>query len=257
MYWEDEPYYEPTPADEIFYEAQQKLMENLKESVRHKLDLVKEENENLKQQNEELRKKIRNIEWRERQLDEREKDLERNMMRKKFSEMIKPLEEQMTIWRIDYDYVYGEKCNKCNDKRKIEFTSPTGRKMEEYCTCSKTYTYYFPEEAEIIRLALYKNRNYPYTVSVTPKYDSASYDDTYCKFELETYIDSLDDYDDIGNVLEELDYQKVGFKRLEDCQKFADFLNQKNKLPKKIVKRVSENEEYKPTRRRKATRKQQ
>ena len=255
MYWDEEPYYEPTPADEIFYEAQQKLVENLKESVKNKLDSVQKENEALKQQNEELQKKIRDVEWREKQLNEREKDLERNMIRKKFSEMIKPLEEQMTIWRIAYEYVYGEKCNKCNDERKIEFKSPSGKKMEEYCSCSKTYTYYFPEEAEIIRLALYKNRNYPYDISVTPKYDSSDYDDTYCKFELETYIDSLEDFEDMGIVLEELDYRKVGFKNLEDCQKFADFLNKKNNLPDKIVKKVVKDKECEPRKRRKAIRK--
>ena len=98
MYWDEEPYYEPTPADEIFYDAQQKLMECLKDSVKHRIDLIKAENEELKKQNDEWRRKIAEVDARERRIQLREDEFERNAMRKKFSEMLKPMEEQMTIW---------------------------------------------------------------------------------------------------------------------------------------------------------------
>lgn len=252
MYWDEEPYYEPTPADEIFYDAQQKLMECLKDSVKHRIDLIKAENEELKKQNDEWRRKIAEVDARERRIQQREDEFERNAMRRKFSEMLKPMEEQMTIWRVEHDYAYGEKCNKCNDDRNIEFTSPQGTKMTERCQCARQYTYYYPCEAVITVLALYKDSSYPYSVRVQPQYDSASYDNSYCKFKLETYIENLDEYEDVETVLEEITYTNVGFKRMEDCQRYADYLNRRNKVPQKVIKIVSKSEEYAPKKCRKA-----
>jgi regulator of replication initiation timing len=226
----DEPCYEPTPADEIFFEAKQKLEECLKESVKYKLTSTIEENKRLKEENEKMREKVRNIEWKEKSLEQREKDMERNVLRKKFSEMLKPLEERDQIYRVNYSYKMGEKCNKCDENRKLPYTTPRGKTAYEDCVCSKTYKVWNVEKADIIKLSLYKKRDYPYSLSITPIYDSASYDEMYCKFELETFIENIDDFN-----MDEFRYNKVGFKNKDDCQKFCDYLNQKEKLPKKIM----------------------
>lgn len=234
-YWDDEPYYyEPTPADEIFFEAKQKLEECLKESIKYKMEHLAEENARLKTENEKMQEKVRNIEWKEKSLESKEKDLERSVLRKKFSEMLKPLEEQTPMYNADYKWVKRDKCNKCNDDRQIEFTLPSGKKSHEDCTCNKSYKVYYPVLRQMRTLALYKERNYPYSIAVSPKYDSASYDEMYCKFELKQYINNLDDVTDIVDV-SKLDYREVGFKREEDCQKLCDYLNVKEKLPKKII----------------------
>lgn len=233
-YYGDEPYYEPTPADEIFFEAKQKLEDCLKESVKYKLSSTIEENKRLKEENEKMRERVRNIEWKEKNIEQREKDMECNVLRKKFSEMLKPLEERSQIYRVDYSYKMGEKCDKCNENRKLPYTTPRGKLAYEDCACSKSYKVWSVEKADIIRLSLYKDRNHPYAISVTPKYDSASYDDTYCKFELKTYIENIDEIDMDINIYE-VDFKEIGFKNKEDCQKFCNHLNQKEKLPKKIM----------------------
>ena len=124
-YWDEEPYYEPTEADDIFYEASERLKNALKNDVKRKMDSLVEENNRLKEENEKMKKKVSNIEWREKSLENKEKDMERNVLRKKFSEMIKPLEEKMLIWRIEYEYVQGEKCDKCNENRKDKYNEKT------------------------------------------------------------------------------------------------------------------------------------
>jgi regulator of replication initiation timing len=229
----DEPYYEPTPADEIFFEAKQKLEECLKESIKYKIGHLAEENARLKTENEKMQEKVRNIEWKEKSLENKEKDLERSVLRKKFSEMLKPLEEQTPMYNVDYTYIQDDKCNKCNNKRQIEFTLPSGKKSHEDCSCNKSYIVYYPILRKMITLALYKDRNYPYAVSVSPKYDSASYDDTYCKFELKQYIKNIDEETDVD--VSKLNYTQVGFQREKDCQKLCDYLNTKERLPKKII----------------------
>ena len=233
----DEPYYEPTPADEIFIEAKIKLEECLKESIKYKMKSLSEENIKLKQENEKAREKVRNIEWREQALENKEKNIERNALQKTFSEMLKPLEEKITIYNVDYEYVYVDKCDQCNDKRKIEFTSPTGKIYYEDCKCNKSHRVFVPIKRCLKTLSLYKKRDYPYTVSVTPKYDSPSYDDTYCKFELNVYIENLDDTENSYNI-EELNYKEVGFKLKKDCQKLCDYLNENEKIPKEISKKA-------------------
>lgn len=233
-YYGEEPYYEPTPADEIFCEAKQKLEDCLKESIKYKLTATMEENKQLKEENDKMRKKVRDIEWKEKNIEQREKDMERNVLRRKFSEMLKPLEERSQIYRANYSYVRDEKCSKCNDDRKLEYKTPRGKLAYEDCACNTSYKVWDVEKADIIRLDLYKDRNYPYSLSVTPKYDGASYDDMYCKFELKTFVENLDDTDMNFNI-EEFDYEEVAFKNKEDCQKFCDYLNKKEKLPKKIL----------------------
>ena len=239
-YYGEEPYYEPTPADEIFFEAKQRLEDCLKESIKYRLTSTMEENKQLKEENDKMREKVRNIEWKEKNIEQREKDMERNVLRKKFSEMLKPLEERSQIYRANYSYVRDEKCSKCNDDRKLEYKTPRGKLAYEDCACNKSYKVWKVEKADIIRLDLYKDRNYPYSLSVTPKYDGASYDEMYCKFELKTFVENLDDTDMNFNI-EEFDYKEVAFKNKEDCQKFCDYLNKKEKLPKKILQPKSKN----------------
>jgi len=161
-------------------------------------------------------------------------DMERNILRKKFSEMLKPLEGRYQVYRVNYSYVRGDKCSKCNEDRKLEYKTPSGKTAYEDCSCSKTYKVWNTESTEIIRLDLYKDRNYPYSLSVTPKYDGASYDEMYCKFELKTFVENLDD-PDMNFDMKEFDYKEVAFKNENDCNKFCDYLNQKEKLPKKIL----------------------
>jgi regulator of replication initiation timing len=230
----DEPYYEPTPADEIFFEAKQKLEDCLKESVKYKLTSTIEENRRLKEENEKMKEKVRNIEWKEKTLEQREKDMERNVLRKKFSEMLKPLEEKGYIYRVDYNYKMGEKCNKCNEDRKLPYITPRGKTAYEDCSCSKSYKVWSVEKADAVILNISKQRDYPYSLSVTPEYESASYDERYCKFELKMYIEDIDDVDMNFN-MDDFKYCEIGFKKKEDCQRFCDYLNQKEKLPKKIL----------------------
>jgi len=231
-YWDDEPYYyEPSEADEIFLEAKSKLENALKESIKNKMEQILEENTSLKEENQKMREKVREIEWKEKSLESKEKDLERSVLCKKFSEMLKPLEEKTPMYNVDYKWVYGDKCNKCNENRQIEYTLPSGKRGYEDCTCKKSYVVYYPVLREVVSLSLYKSKDYPYKISVTPKYDSPSYDDTYCHFELKTYIENLDETYD----LKELYYKSVGFKTEEDCQKLCDYLNKKEKVPKKVM----------------------
>ena len=55
MYYEEEPHYEPSIADEIMMEYQEKMKDALLNSIKYELKQIKEENTNLKNQNEEYK----------------------------------------------------------------------------------------------------------------------------------------------------------------------------------------------------------
>lgn len=237
-YYDEESYYEPTPADEIFFEAKEKLENCLKETIKNRIQLLEEENKKLKEENSEFKIKIREVKSKERQLEIKERDLENSVLRKKFSEMLKPLEKQYTIYAVDYGYKWIEKCDKCDEDRKIKFVSPLGRELKENCECSRNFKVWKPKELNIKALSLYKNKKtYPYSISVTPKYDSPSYADMYCKFELQEFIENLNN---LEFNFEDFKYNDIGFKTKEDCQKYCDFLNDKEKkdVPKKYWEEI-------------------
>lgn len=119
--------------------------------------------------------------------------------------------------------------------------------MAEACECSKNYKVWKVKPIQIKMLSLYKNKDrYPYAISVTPKYDSPSYEDMYCKFELKTYIENLEEFKknliEIGQKLDfgNFEYDNVGFQLQDDCQKYCDYLNKKIKkdVPKEYWEEI-------------------
>lgn len=221
-YDEFENYYEPTLADEIFNEAMEKFKETLKDNVKENLKYIQEENKRLKKENDELKKREREISSKEHMLDIREKDLETRtewtFYKKKFSEILNPLEENVTFWKVEYEYRQKDKCNLCDDNREIIFSSPQGKEIKEKCDCDKNYRYYKPALDQIAVIKLWKSTNGK-EFTVTPKYDNNDYDERYCTLVVDEIISF-----NIKDVDKYKSYSSI-FKTKEDCQKFCDWLN--------------------------------
>lgn len=229
--WEEEyeGYFEPSSADLIYGEMKNKLKDLMKDEIKHEIKYIKEENKRLEKENEEMQNKLRNIEFRESQLKIKEENMLASSLRKKFSEMLKPLEENMTIYSADYTYVYGEKCSKCDNNRKIIFKSPSGKELNESCQCSKSYAMYSPAERNIVSLDLYKNRNDNRKIILTPQYESKDYDDAYCKFKPKTIITEINGLTDFSS----FSTRETGFATKELCQEYCNYLNRK--IPKDVL----------------------
>lgn len=232
-YDEFENYYEPTPADEIFNEAMEKFKETLKDSVKENLKYIQEENKRLKKENDELKQKERQIIDKERILEIREKDLESksewSFYKKKFSEILKPLEEQLDMWYVSPLSELIPKCDLCDEERKVEFVSGSGKKIKGDCECKRYHRIYRVECTKLMYFSFYKSeRNKEFVL--TPKYDSQDYDNTYFKLNIQQLIktfeiDKVFDYKYYGG------YSGfTGFATKEECQKYCDWLNENEKL---------------------------
>lgn len=227
--WEDDSewlqsLYESSNANAIYSEAFDKLKSCLNDDLRIWIEGIQERNEFLENENKEFKRKLSNIEYREKMLERKESDLEKTVLRRKFSEMIKPFEEYLFIWAVDYKKIYKEKCDNCDDDRKVWFTSPSGKKLFEYCSCDEWVRCFYPKQIKITSIKLYKDNSYPYMLSVKPQYESLSYEDMYCTFKLEKYVDSLEKLEEVLNS-NQIKYETLGFINLDDCKKVVDKLN--------------------------------
>lgn len=217
-YYDEYDYYEPSAADIIIREAQDKLKDVIKGEIAEEIKILKKENEQLKKELEEYKNKERDLRYREFDIAQKEKETVNDMYRKKFSELLKPLEDKITIYTIGIEQKLVEKCDKCNEKREIEYKSKYGDSIFKRCECNKYKKVYFVDTREIKIINLFKNSK---NIGITPSYNSKDYDNTYCSFKLEKIIDELSE--------EYLDEYKLvyeyGFKSKDICQKYVDYLN--------------------------------
>lgn len=236
MYYKDYDYdydncYEQSKADEVYEETLEKLKELLREDIKNEIEYIRKENLRLKKENEELKDKTRNIDNREQTLNMKEKDLENKSERyfysKKFSEILKPLEESMKIWYVSFYWEYIPKCENCDENRKVDYISPFGTSIKGKCECNKTEKTYKIVETNIQYLSFYKsNRNQEFIL--TPKYDSGEYDSTYFKLDFQ-YISKKFEEDKVLDYKISDGYRDfTAFNDREECEKYYNWL-MKNK----------------------------
>lgn len=219
---EDEYYFEPGEAEIVLSEFAEKMKSVLLVNVKTDIDSIKAENEKLKLENDELKAKERAVYQKEQELKYRENDLERLFFQKKFSELLTPLVEKYTSFYVDYSYKKRPKCSNCNENRKIIFTSPQGKTIEQSCECAGSDGYYHPKQTELEKINLWKDR-YDRKFVVTPQYENRSDDDNrWSSLKLKTVIDVFDK-ESAGDIRR---YESV-FSSKEECQKYCDYLNSK------------------------------
>ena len=116
------------------------------------------------------------------------------------------------------------KCSKCNSKRKILFKSPSGADVFESCECSVKDITYVPYELTLCSFIV----NY-----------TGAIEKFYCRKE-ET---NKDFYGDLHIVIaegekpnyDEINCTRTAFLSKEDCQKYCDWLTEKEKKERHFV----------------------
>lgn len=214
MYFENDEYYEPSVGDEIYLEAREKLIDALKDSVKQHINSVSIENEKLKQENAKLEKQVIEIKSKEREL-EVEKEIYKKQLRfERLSELIKDL--SVIVYEVTYFNAKKEKCNKCDENRKIYYTTPMGKKASEDCECAATEKEFIVNEKILYEFRESKNNSLlmwfkHYEDSGREGYSSGS--------AIEVFYDNYD-FKDIPNY-------NVHFRNKETAEKYKDFLNSK------------------------------
>lgn len=224
MYYDYDDYWaELSEFDQQIEEFKDSLRNSVKDEIKEKIESLENELSELKEFRDEKDKFIQECESKVR---EAKREAEVAIRTAKESEekwkkarLHQLLGDYLTVgWKVGNSWEYGEKCNKCDENRKIHFTSPQGKKYTEDCQCAKRHYKYFPKEATLCKFYVRKENfgwddNRYYTV--------VDCDDDYDRYERADHIYTSSD---------DIDYEKVNsynavFLNKEDCQKFCDWKN--------------------------------
>ena len=228
----DDFYYEPSEFDQQIEEFKQALRESVKEETKAEIASLKKELEELKEFKNERHKFIAEYEAQIREIKHHAESVERAAKESeekwKKARLHQLLGDYLVIgWKIGKTYELGEKCNKCDENRKIHFTSPQGNPYSEDCKCATRYYSYFPKEATLAEFYVRKKDFW---------WDDKGKTDFYDRYYTVTDKDEYDRYEAINEVytssdidFAEVKQYKAVFLRQEDCQKYCDWLNERVK----------------------------
>ncbi len=159
-------------------------------------------------------RKIKRLEL---ELEEERKNSVKIAQKMKLSEFIDLIKKPVWICGGSYEYIY-DKCDKCDDDRKIHFKSPSGKDLTEPCNCSEQKYIYKPVQGFLFRVEqsdYYSDRDTPIKNTVFHyiediiKIDADSHRFTYHVVYNGEPFDEL-----LGNVY---------FTNLEDCERYCKY----------------------------------
>ena len=220
MNYDDEEFYNELNEFELqISEFKQSLLNSVKDEYKKEMETLRKENEKLQdvKKNWESLKREHNNKMRE--LENEKRNLELKMKRARLDTLLEGV-YKFVYYRPSKKYEKLPKCNKCDNYRKVEFTSPLGRKMKEECECNKSIISYvcepfwvceFRETSQrelIIWFKPYNDDDNGYTYSSSVVAD-------------EIITKHLDDF----SILDK--EKKIFFASEEECQRYCDYLNVK------------------------------
>jgi len=232
MYYDYDDYFrEPSEFEMQVEEFKESLRNAVKDEIKEKIESLEKELAELKEFKDEKNKFIQEYEAKIREIkceaDKVKREAKESEEKWKKARLHQLLGDYLTIgWKAESSWEYGEKCDKCDDNRKIHFASPQGKEYTEDCQCAKRYYKYFPKETSLFKIYVRK-KNFRYDDKGETDFYNRYYtvedkdDDDYyrCDCANSVYASS-----DISNI----DFEKVNswtaiFLNEEDCQKYCDW----------------------------------
>ena len=167
-----------------------------------------------------------------RKLELQKSQVKEEARKMRLPEIMKALEAPAYIADWNYEFVLP-KCDKCDENRKIHFKSPSGRDLDEDCSCAKRKSVYHPKQGIMIKFNWMKDREpflseeiemrgvhfdyvSPESFIKTIENDNEEYTIEFSKFYHGQSFKDISCYD------------RLYFRNLEDCQAYCDYRNKQN-----------------------------
>lgn len=214
----DDFYDEPSEFEQQIDEFKELLKAAVKDEFKVEMERLRNENAELhdvKNNFDQIKTEYR---AKERELEAKMQKAQREARATRLADLMK--DYQVSLYRADRTYNKGPKCDKCNEKRKIEFSSPSGKAMTEDCSCADSLIGFEPEEH-----ILYEFRKHnTYDNELTVWYRKYGSDDDGFSYSSSTVAKCI--YEK-GMDFEKIDRYATFFKDKEDCQAYCDWLTEK------------------------------
>nr|DAL48250.1 MAG TPA_asm: hypothetical protein [Caudoviricetes sp.] len=221
MYPEYDDYFEPSGFDEKIEELKNKLRESVKAEIKDELEELRRENKRLQEIEENFEAIKQDFEAKKNECLRAKANAEATAKEARLSELFDKY--RLVTWSLDYDILYPEKCDKCNNDRNIIITLPSGRQVADDCKCNTPKKVYHPKENVLYSIesnknnirVYYKNRSYDYGEDMVA--DSSS-----------VHPDEIINHNKPFDKIKVNCPREVFFSSLDECQEFCHYLNRKN-----------------------------
>lgn len=209
-----EDFYEPSEFDSQIEEFKSYLRESVKQEIKDELERLRKENESLQG----IKNRMGEI---EREHERAMSSAKQKVMRMKFADIIEACSQ--VYYTITIYSVPRPKCDRCNDKRMIEYTTPLGRTAYEHCTCYDQMIRYKPEAHYVCEIS---ERNGAIIVWHKKPHDDGDGWSSARVVKPEDVCDNKD-FAEIPNPL------SAYFRNEDLCQAYCDWLNVQRKNKEK------------------------
>ena len=219
-YYDEGFYHEPSEFEMLVDEFKGSLLKSVKEDYTEEMEKLRKENEELqsvKKNFEEIKKSYNN---KKRELEYEYQNLKGNVRRERLNELMKELEVE--LYSVSSRGKSLPKCDKCDEQRRLNYTTPTGRETYESCECATKVQMYEPIPIIMRSFSIRDGKGFAWykIVDKSTRDEYLSYyEDSISGNEL---ITSEDQFKDIGYSYKTL------FQTKEIAQKFCDYKNSKN-----------------------------
>ena len=214
-YYDNEFYNHPDKFEILINKLKEEIAKSVKDEFINKLNKLEQENKKLQWVGSRLKEVKQEYYDKISELELKIINADKEAKKKRLSELLK--DREILLYRPYYEFFKQPKCNKCNEERKIFYTTPLGKKTFEYCDCAVKIKKWLPKEYKCVEFSINKNSNI-----MKMKYDLnelSSVNDWYTLSYVDTMYESSMDYKEINEY-------KTGFKNKEDCQEYCDWLNE-------------------------------
>lgn len=229
-------YHEPTTGELVYEEVRQLLLKAVKQQWVDEMERLRKEVEELRPfRDDKLRyeQELQQMKWKyEHKVEEAERNAKKMLMEDLFGE------NKLICWRPNIKYIEQPKCDKCDDKRKIHFTSPMGKEMTENCSCASKSAIYEPQETHLLRFTIHHKRkagdqdsNFTSDKPIYRYYAPRTYRDTAEETE---YIFDHECEKGCYRPTDTADFENLNqysaiFTSKERCQEYCDYLTEQIK----------------------------
>ena len=200
--------------DKLIADFKQSLISAVKQEHQEEMNRLREENARLQS--------VKN-DW-EKIKEERRADHEelKRKMKESDRKSLKELLDSsalLVMWKVGSARIEKDKCDKCDEQRRIYYTTPRGKRTYEECECQDSAYNYFPCEA--LRYE-FGQKDRERTVIAW-----------YKKMERYSGHACLEDWSTVGDLnadqkpFDEITQYDAVFKDKEKCQEYCDWLNER------------------------------
>ena len=209
-----------SPFEEQVSEFKQSLLQSVKQEFLNEMDQLRKENEELQEVKKNFKGVVKQYENKKYELENEYNNLKRKVRSERLYDLLEG-EHKMIMYKATSNRVYPDKCNKCDKYRQVTYTTPLGREAKEDCECKNAKLMYIPKEQIRYEFRL-NGRDGGITAFYRPYTDRS---DEGLVYESDsTHADKV--YKE-GMDFEKLKSWNTFFKTKEECQKYCDYLTEK------------------------------